>query len=102
MPDPIKIAAIIPAYNSGPSVCQVVSQLYREVEFVYLVDDGSDELNKTYYNKCLDFGKVELIILPRNSGKGYTLFYGIEAALKKSPDYILTIDSDGQHQTKEI
>lgn len=102
MPNPIKIAAIIPAYNSGPSVCQVISQLHREVEFIYLVDDGSDEINKTYYNKCLGFGKVELITLSRNSGKGYALFHGIEEALKKSPDYILTIDSDGQHQPKEI
>jgi glycosyltransferase involved in cell wall biosynthesis len=102
MPNPIKIFAIIPAYNSGPSVCQVVAELYREVEWIYLVDDGSDEVNKTYYNKCLDFGKVELITLSHNSGKGYALFSGIEAALKNNPDYILTIDSDGQHQPKEI
>ena len=97
-----KFAAIVPAYNPGQAVKSVVSETAEFIDKIYLIDDGSDNKNKEYLRACLSLDKVSLITLPENRGKGHALITGLREALKFSPDYIITIDSDGQHNPQEI
>jgi len=94
--------AVIPAYNPGPLVASVVSEVSRDVDYVILIDDGSDAENKRYLKECETLKNVKSFVFPYNRGKGYALKKGLEEALSLNPDYILTMDSDGQHNPAEI
>jgi glycosyltransferase involved in cell wall biosynthesis len=96
------IVAVIPAYNPGPIVTSVVSEVSKKVNRVILIDDGSDAENKLYIEECKRFENVKSILFHSNQGKGYALIRGFEEALMLNPDYILTIDADGQHNPAEI
>jgi len=97
-----KYVAVIPAYNPGPSVIPVVSEVSNHVKQVIVIDDGSGTENKIYLEQCAPTKNVQLITFPINKGKGYALIEGLKRALELDPDYIFTIDSDGQHDPKEI
>ncbi|RLE38560.1 glycosyltransferase family 2 protein [Candidatus Woesearchaeota archaeon] len=95
----MKVAAIIPAYNEEEHIARVIQDTKKYVDKVIVVDDGSTD--KTYQ----EAEKVKPDILlkhPINSGKGLALKTGIEAALIKNMDIIITLDSDGQHNPADI
>lgn len=94
--------AVIPAYNPGPSLIPIVSEVSSKVKQVIIIDDGSNIENKKYLAQCAPIKNVQLITFPINKGKGYALIEGLTRALQLDPDYIFTIDSDGQHDPKEI
>lgn len=94
--------SVIPAYNPGNIVTTIVSEVSKHVDAVIVVDDGSDRENKRYLEQCALLKNVRLITFPANKGKGHAIIAGIQEALKHHPDYIFTIDSDGQHDPKEI
>lgn len=100
--DQYKFLSVIPAYNPGEKVAKVVEEVSKNVNFIILVDDGSNALNKKYFEQCASIKNVQLITLPGNKGKGYALIAGLKEAITHDPDYIFTIDSDGQHDPKEI
>lgn len=63
---------------------------------VIVVDDGSSD-------KTAEIAKLagaEVLMHPQNLGKGAALKTGFQAA--RDADIILTLDSDGQHQPREI
>jgi glycosyltransferase involved in cell wall biosynthesis len=94
--------SIIPAYNPGDIVTSIVSEVSKHVDAVIVVDDGSDRENKKYLEQCALLKNVRLITFPSNRGKGHALIAGLREALNYHPDYIFTIDSDGQHDPEEI
>jgi dolichol-phosphate mannosyltransferase len=94
--------SVIPAYNPGNIVTAIVSEASKNVDAVIVVDDGSDRENKKYLEKCALLKNVHLITFPANKGKGHAIIAGLQEALKHHPDYIFTIDSDGQHDPREI
>jgi glycosyltransferase involved in cell wall biosynthesis len=98
----LKYVAIVPAYNPGPAVTRVVSKVCGSVDYVIIFDDGSNTENKAFLEECARLKNVCPITHKDNRGKGYALMDGIREAIKCGPDYILTIDSDGQHDPKEI
>lgn len=95
-------AVVIPAFNPGEIVLSVMSSLETFVDRIVLVDDGSNAENKKYLSSFKHNERVTLISLPENRGKGYALIAGMKEAIAHSPDYIITIDSDGQHDPEEI
>lgn len=97
-----KFISVIPVYNPGNIVISVISEVSKNVDFVIVVDDGSNAENKRYLEKCAQITNVKLITFPENKGKGHALIAGLIEAIKHDPDYIFTIDSDGQHDPTEI
>ncbi len=94
----MKTFLVIPAYNEKPSV--ITSLLQRTVKFVPLaqtivVDDGSKKPLK------LDT-KVALLRHDLNLGKGAALKTGCSFAFRSGADNIVMMDSDGQHDPKEL
>jgi len=102
IPNQFRFVSIIPAYNPGEIVTNIVSEVSKYVDLVIVVDDGSDADNEKYLLQCATIENVQLITFPFNQGKGYALLAGLREAVKYSPDYIFTIDSDGQHNPEEI
>ncbi|EKD49155.1 MAG: Glycosyl transferase family 2 [uncultured bacterium] len=92
--------AIVPCYNAGHRVKKVLSQVKKHVDRVVFVDDGSTDKSCDYARSVEG---VEIISHKKNLGKGYALVTGFRYALKNNDvDFILVIDSDGQHNPNDI
>jgi glycosyltransferase involved in cell wall biosynthesis len=98
-----RTVAVVPVYNHGETVGDVVATLRGYGLPVILVDDGSD----TFTARTLDgivsslksaFGPpVKLVRLPKNRGKGAAVMTGFRSALAHGASHVLQVDADGQH-----
>ena len=98
MTDPRHICAVIPTYNNGGTVAEVVRGVLRQGLPVIVVDDGSTDGTQDAL-KGLD---IKVLTHARNSGKGVALKTGLEEARRQGYRYALTIDADGQHDPLDI
>ena len=69
------------------------------VDYLILVDDGSTHKVDQY---LFDISKILILKNQTNLGKGAALRKGFEKALELGSKYILTLDSDYQHEPKFI
>ncbi|KYK25939.1 hypothetical protein AYK26_01525 [Euryarchaeota archaeon SM23-78] len=94
-----KIFFVIPAYNEEKSIGRVIKELKRAgYKFIVVIDDGSKDNTYKEANKKKVFVLRHII----NRGQGAALRTGIEFALKKGAEYIVTFDSDGQHRVEDL
>ncbi len=92
-------AILIPCYNCGASVIQVVEQCRRYTHNIVTVNDGSTDDTANYLQQC----PAETIGWQVNQGKGTALVEGFRYLLDKS-DWlaVVTMDSDGQHDPNDL
>jgi glycosyltransferase involved in cell wall biosynthesis len=92
------IVAVIPAYNEGHSLKEVITKTKKYASNIIVVDDGSTD-------HTLEICKTSNVRIIRNSrrmGKGVALKRGIIDAMKLNPEIIVTLDGDGQHDPDDI
>ncbi len=90
---------VMPAYNEEKNIGKTIDSVKKEgFNNIAVIDDGSRD--KTY-EKALSKG-VWVLRHEVNLGQGAALQTGIDFALKKGADIIITFDSDGQHSAGEI
>lgn len=95
------VTVIIPAYNEENTIGDVISRTMETMDStglpyeIIVVDDGSTD--KT--GKIASSYKTTVLTNDRNRGKGYALRRAFNYA---QGDIVVTIDSDGEHQPKEI
>ena len=94
----MKVVAVMPVYNEEKTVGGVIRQVKKYADEVVAVDDGSRDDS---YAAAERAGAVVLKHVI-NMGLGFTLRTGCEKAVRMGADIIITIDSDGQHDPKEI
>src|SRR3989338_1015043 len=94
---PMKTVAVIPAYNEQKYIADVIKNTKKYVDTVIVVDDGSADLTSNV-SKEADIVARHVI----NMGKGTALRTGFEAAIAKGADIVVTIDADGQNDSREI
>jgi glycosyltransferase involved in cell wall biosynthesis len=95
------VTVVIPAYNEEKTIGNIINEttsIMNELGVAYeiiVVDDGSSDRT----GQIASNHKTIVLSNKKNHGKGYAL----RRALKHSTgDIIVTIDSDGEHQPKEI
>lgn len=92
------VAACIPAFNEEASIGVVVVQAKKYVDKVIVCDDGSVDLTG-----AIAEGLGALVIKHElNMGYGASLRSLFKEALALEADYVVTLDSDGQHDPTEI
>jgi len=95
----MKIWIVIAAFNEEKMIGEVIDSLrFYDYENIVVVDDGS--VDKTF--DVLKSKKVHTLTHCINRGQGAALQTGIDFALSKNADIIITFDADGQHFAKEI
>ena len=94
---------LIPSYNSGSIVIDVVKQALAVWQPVWVVIDGSNDGSEIALQK-LAKTEVQLTLLMHdvNKGKGSAIYTGIKKALENGFTHVLTMDADGQHPIAEI
>ena len=89
---------VIAAFNEGRRLLNVLDELLPLAENVVIVDDGSpDDTTNVALTRA-----VWLVTHPVNLGQGAALQTGIEFALARSAEYIVTFDADGQHRPQDL
>jgi glycosyltransferase involved in cell wall biosynthesis len=89
----------MPAYNERGSVRRMAEAiLARGTDRLIVVDDGSSD-GTAGELAGLD---LDLLIHPRNLGKGVALATGMRRALALGYGRVITIDADGQHSAADI
>jgi glycosyltransferase involved in cell wall biosynthesis len=96
-----KYCAVIPAYNEGSHLSEVIRRLKDLMvpQNIIVVDDGSTDDTLAVAKAA----GVTVIEHGRNRGKGLALRSGFERAGKiRGVEAVLTLDADGQHDPSEI
>lgn len=97
------VSIVIPVYNEGETVKEVIEELQRQVKKVdieyeiIVVDDGSSDYTKEIL-KSLD-KDIKIITHPKNMGYGEAILTGIKNA---KYEYIATIDADGSYLAEDL
>lgn len=96
--DTKKVFVIIPAYNETASINTVLEGLIPYGYSIVVVDDGSAEsLLPVIREKKVHFLRHKV-----NLGQGAALQTGIDYALGKNAEYVVTFDADGQHDAADV
>ncbi|MGD0017613.1 MAG: glycosyltransferase family 2 protein [Verrucomicrobiia bacterium] len=92
------LCVVIPAFNEGRSVGNVVGKVKEVYPHVVVVDDGSND------DTALQSRAAGAVVLSHilNRGQGAALKTGIDYALGAGAQIVVTFDSDGQHQVEDI
>ena len=94
----MRTCVLIPAFNEGLYIADVVEGARQHVAEVVVIDDGSSDgtadLARAAGATCLQ--------LPRNCGKASALRRGIGYARDRNFTYVITLDGDGQHLPEDI
>jgi glycosyltransferase involved in cell wall biosynthesis len=94
--DASDVSIVIPAYNEGPAIGEVVARLAGTANWreIVVVDDGSgDDTSASAQN-----AGATVIRHPYNKGNGAAVKSGIRRA---TGEYVLIIDGDGQHREED-
>ncbi|GAM08869.1 putative protein [Geobacter sp. OR-1] len=92
------ICVVIPAYNSEKTIEAVVRETLQQGFPLLVVDDGSTDGTAQRIAGL----PVNLIRHDRNQGKGMALRTAFDWALAHGFEYVVTLDSDGQHDPTAI
>lgn len=93
---------LIPCYNHGETIGQVIDSLQEFALPVIIVDDGSNFATQTQLEQQATRDKVYLIRLAENQGKGGAVMAGIRYAQQLGFTHTIQIDSDGQHDLQAL
>lgn len=93
-----KTYVVVPAFNEGPVIRSVVSELGQHFDAVVVVDDGSSD------DTIAQLQGLPVVILAHcvNLGQGAALQSGITYALREGAEFIGSFDSDGQHAPHDL
>ena len=93
-----RVFIVVAAYNEARTIRAVVDRLLGEHPDVVVVDDGSRDDTAGQLAHC----RAHVLRHAINRGQGAALQTGIEFALSRGADVIVTFDADGQHSEHNI
>ena len=94
---------LIPSYNPGRKVFETVRAAREQWNPVWVVVDGSsDGTSQGLQDMARADSGLEVLVRPRNGGKGAAVLDGLNAAVAQGFTHVLTMDSDGQHPADRI
>ncbi len=105
----LKLFIIIPIFNEGPKIKQVIDQIPNYIDEIIIIDDGSIDNSKEVVNTLIkqsNKSKLTLLSHDINKGKGAAIKTGLNWLSKnfkiQNDQYVIFIDGDGQMDTNYI
>ncbi len=95
---PISCAAVIPCFNEGASIANLIHAVRRHLPCVLVVDDGSEDDTAALAKEA---GAL-VARHERNHGKGAALKTGLGQTLRQGFEWAVTLDGDGQHAPEDL
>ena len=101
--DAFSPCVVIPCYNHGAMMAQVLTRLAPFGLPCIVVDDGSDAATQQALAQLqADFPALMLVRLAQNAGKGAAVIRGLEVARDAGYSHAVQVDADGQHAIEDI
>ncbi len=102
-----KVLVVIPLFNHGQTVLQVVKDVLEHWPHVLVLDDGSDDggadaVAENIAGLIQNGASLELLRHPHNQGKGAAILTAAGRAEELGFSHIVTIDADGQHDARDL
>lgn len=94
-----KICVIIPTFNNGGTVANVIKTAQQFTHQLLVVNDGATDETLEIISELKVF---QLISYAKNQGKGFALKTAFRKAMELGFNYALTIDADGQHYPEDM
>ena len=96
----MRILVLVPTYNNAQTLQTVLDRLWVYTHDIMVVNDGStDETLQLLHHYP---HPINIVTYPENRGKGHALVRGFREAMMLGYDYVITIDSDGQHYPEDL
>ena len=100
-----KVLIILPTYNEGAMIQNVLEEVYAKVPGVEIlvVDDNSPDGTAAKVKQTPNFGKkVHLLERPGKAGLGSAYKEGFQWALKRGYDAVVEMDADLSHDPADV
>ena len=99
-----KIALLIPAYNEDKYIKGVIESSSKYGMDIIIIDDGSSDYTASVIKSLIPVYNplLKLISHSQNLGKGQALITGFNYIKENDYTGVITLDADGQHDTREI
>lgn len=99
----MKYGFVIPVYNHGEPAYSETEKLLGYGIPIILVDDGSDDLTKSWLKKAASLSPLVTVISNEcNLGKGGAVIKGIRKGKAMGLTHVLQLDADGQHDIGRV
>jgi glycosyltransferase involved in cell wall biosynthesis len=95
----LRACVLIPTYNNGTTLESVIQKTLEYCDDVIVVNDGATDATPQIISK---FKNLIVVTHEVNKGKGMGLRNGFKKAVELGFDYVITIDSDGQHYPEDF
>ncbi|MES2132187.1 MAG: DUF2062 domain-containing protein [Bacteroidota bacterium] len=95
----LKCCVLIPTYNNAKTIEAVILSTLEYCDEVIVVNDGCTDQTKDILAR---YPQLVVVTHPVNKGKGVGLRNGFKKAVELGFDYVISIDSDGQHFPKDF
>ena len=96
--DPSRVYVVVPAYNEASAVHDVARDLRAGFPNVIVVDDGSPDATGAEARR----GGAVVLRHALNRGQGAALQTGIDYAIRRGAEVVVTFDADGQHRVEDV
>lgn len=93
------ICVVIPTYNNGSTIIDVVNRTLKECDDIIVVCDGCTDSTLELLQEIKD---IIIVLNAKNQGKGAALKRGFRKAMEMGFSFAITIDADGQHYPEDI
>ena len=90
------IAVVIPSYKVTSHVVETISEIGKEVSYIFVVDDACPDGSGKLVQEKVSDSRVKVIFHEENLGVGGAMITGYKAALETDADIIVKLDGDGQ------
>ncbi|MCT4639967.1 MAG: DUF2062 domain-containing protein [Bacteroidales bacterium] len=89
---------VVPTYNNATVIGPVLEKLLEYTNNVMVVNDGSTDSTLSVLSNY----NISIVSYTENRGKGFAIRTALKEADNIGYDYIITIDSDGQHNPDDL
>jgi len=96
--EPLRVVAVIAAFNEGPHIREVVLGTRPYVDAVIVVDDGSTDDTAAAAERA----GAEVVRHAANRGKGVAVRSGLDAVRGRGFSHVLLMDGDLQHRPSDV
>jgi len=102
-PGAVDVTLVIPIFDHGGTIRDVVAELERFDLPCLIVNDGSDEDTRRALAELeAKFDWVEVVHHAENRGRGAALRTAYEATAARGRSHALQLDADGQHESDDV
>jgi glycosyltransferase involved in cell wall biosynthesis len=95
----LNCCVLIPTYNNSNALKNVIDSVLEYTESIIIVNDGSTDNTKEILSRYL---YLQIFHHAKNLGKGKALQTGLLNGIELGYDYLISIDSDGQHLASDL